>query len=261
MADALVKLLNRYGYQPVFLPRTGVVPPELYEFVRPRLVRRGPLSDYIKEVANLPITSGKLGNIEGKLTSGKHFEGAVSFLKQALAVLGIDAIPKIDLAFTGAKELVFSFSDIRYQAVDPTKLDQILQSLETPAAIPDEYVSSGGLHIIYEYAYSATLKMSRADGQQFSADVAGDISSYIDVGAKAKVDSKQNTVISFSSTNNELAAFAYKAGQLQKVNPKRWTFAPEEVRRLAEGPKPTETALAPTYIPTPGVVLKVDASN
>ena len=44
MADQLVKLLNQYRYQPVFLPRTGLLPPELYNFVKPSLKRRGPLA-------------------------------------------------------------------------------------------------------------------------------------------------------------------------------------------------------------------------
>ncbi len=257
MADALVRLLNLNGYQPVFLPRTGLVPPELYEYSRPRLVRRGPLADYIKDVASLPISSGKLGNFEGKLTSGKNFQGALDFLKQALAVLGIDAVPKLGLSFTGAKEFVFSFSDVRFREVDPSKLDQVLQNLKAPPAIPDEYVTDG-LHVIYQYAYSGSLQMSRSDGKQFDADVSGNIGNFIDVGTKAKVESKNNSVISFSSTNSELAAFAYKAGQLQKLSPKRWTFAPEVVKRLEKGEESERAPESPKYVPLPGIVLAVE---
>jgi hypothetical protein len=258
MGDAFVRLLNGYGYQPVFLPRTGLVPPELYDFVRPRLVRRGPLSDYIKEVAGFPVSSGELGNLDGKLTSGKNFGAAVDFLKQALAMLGIDAIPKVDLSFTGAKEFVFSFSDVKFQEVNPSKLDQVLQSLKTPPAIPDEYVDKGGLHIIYQYAYASTLRMSRADGRKFDTDISGNVGNYIDVGAKATVESQANTVISFSGKNGKVAAFAYKAGQLRRIESMRWTFAPEVIKREGEPSKTAPSDMVPIYIPTPGIVNKVD---
>jgi hypothetical protein len=99
--------------------------------------------------------------------------------------------------------------------------------------------------------------MSRADGKQFDANVSGNIGNYIDVGAKAKVDSQQNSVVSFSSANNQSAAFAYKAGQLRKVDPKRWTFAPELVKRLAENKAPAESDDFWTYVPKLGVVLEV----
>jgi hypothetical protein len=133
----------------------------------------------------------------------------------------------------------------------------VLQNLKAPPAIPDEYVTDG-LHIIYQYAYSGTLQMSRSDGKQFDTDVAGNIGNFIDVGAKAKVESKNNTVISFSNTNNELAAFAYKAGQLQKLTPKRWTFAPEKVKRSEKGEKSVLVTDSPRYLPSPGVVLAVE---
>ncbi|MBZ5685251.1 MAG: hypothetical protein LAP86_09455 [Acidobacteriia bacterium] len=102
MADALVVMLNSYGYQPVFLPRTGLVPPELYNFAKKKLVRRGELARFFQKPVSFTPTSGRLGDLQGKLESKKNYGAAIDFMQQALRVLGIDAVPRIDLSFTGS---------------------------------------------------------------------------------------------------------------------------------------------------------------
>ena len=153
MSDAFVTMLNSYGYQPVFLPRTGLVPPELYNFANKRLVRRGELSEFRQKPASFTPTKGRLGDLQGKVTSNKHSEAAIGFLQKALQVLGVSGVPKIDLSFTGSKDFVFAFSDFTFQALDPAVLDGILQDLTIPLAIPDSYIQLGGLHVAYEYAF------------------------------------------------------------------------------------------------------------
>src|ERR1043166_4916861 len=128
MSDALVTMLNSYGYQPVFLPRTGVVPPELYNFANKRLVRQGELARFFKKPVTFTPSKGRLGDLQGKVTSSKNFSAALGFLQKALQALGISGMPKIDLSFTGSKEFVFSFSEVTYQSVDPAVLDGILQN-------------------------------------------------------------------------------------------------------------------------------------
>ena len=249
MADALVKMLNSYGYQPVFLPRTGVVPPELYNFANKRLVRQGELARFFAKPVNFKPTKGKLGDLQGKITSSKRSSAAVGFLQRALQALGISGMPKIDLSFAGSKEFVFAFSDVTYQSVDPAVLDGILQDLSIPLAIPDAYVQMGGLHVAYEYAYANTLNMSRSDGKKFDADISGNLGTYVDLGAKGSVELKGNSTISFSSKSGQVAAFAYKAGQLHKSGT-RWTFEPEVVMRL----RGAATRTAP-FLPARTVVL------
>jgi len=249
MADALVTMLNSYGYQPVFLPRTGLVPPELYNFANKRLVRRGELAKFFQKPVTFTPTKGRLGDLQGKVTSTKSVKVAVDFLQKALQVLGISGIPKIDLSFTGSKEFVFSFTDVTFQAVDPAALDGMLQKLSIPLAIPDSYIQLGGLHIAYEYAYSSALTMTRSDGKKFDSDISGDVATYIDVGLKGSVELRSNSTVSFSSRSGDVAAFAYKAGQLNKHGD-RWTFEPEVVKRMRGGGKSS----AP-FLPTRTVVL------
>ncbi len=253
MADALVKLLNSFGYQPVFMPKTGIAPPEIYNFANGRLIRRGHLSQYLAKGIALPQNRrGKLGDIEYKETSGKKLSAATSFLENALKCIGVTSPPKIDLSFAGGSDFVFSFSDVTYEGVDPAELDVVLNNLST-GAIPQEYVEGGRLHIAYEYAYANTLLMRRADKERFETNVAGvQIEAFINVGASGVVESQSETTVSFknsSANDNGAAAFAYKAGQL-KLNDGKWAFFPEEIMTgfLGEGD---------AYLPARGIVLKV----
>jgi hypothetical protein len=156
-ADALMILLNQRGYQPIYVPLTNLQPPELYTFVRQpsrRLVRHGPLIYYLptdlRGIARRDVfaeTTGKVADIEGKQTTGKHLEAAVNFLASALRCIGIEGAPKLDLSFTGDKELSFSFTGITYRRVDPAQIEQVVQELET-VAIDDNYVREGRVHIV-----------------------------------------------------------------------------------------------------------------
>jgi hypothetical protein len=249
MADTLVKLLNANGYQPIFLPRSGMVPPDLYNFADHKLIRRGPLVNYIREIASIPLSTGTTADIEGKQTSGKNFGAALDFLSSALSVIGISSVPKLDLSFTGARQLTFAFTNITFKALDPAVIDGILQKLKTPAAIPEAYITEGALHIAYEYLYSKTLLMSRSDGQSFSADVRGNIGAFIDLGGKGKVECKGESTISFSGDAAESAAFGYKAGRLQRSG-STWSLEPEIVVKKGAGPD--------SYIPARGVVLRAE---
>jgi len=254
MADVLVKLLNSYGYQPVFLPRTGVMPPELYNFADHKLIRLGALAAFIKDPVKFEPTTGKLGSIEGKVTSGKSLGAAVGFLSNALTVLGLGSLPKIDLSFAGSRDFVFAFTNVTYKSVDPAVLYGILQGLKMPLAIPDEYVATGAMHIAYEYAYASTLAMSRSDGKKFSADISGNIGEYIDLGAQGKVETTGNSTVSFSTLEGAVAAFAYKAGRLQ-TDGKRWTFEPEIVKRGRKAGAPGRKL---PFIPAYNVVLRIE---
>ncbi len=250
MSDALVKMLNNYGYQPVFMPHTGYVPPELYSFEQHKLIRHGALSAYIKDSVTFQPTTGGLASVEGKITSSKSIDAAVGFLSKALAVIGLGAMPKIDLSFAGSHDFVFAFEGVTYQAVDPNVIESILQGLKLPLAIPDEYITQGDLHIAYEYAYADTVKMSRADGKKFSTDVSGDVGAYVNAGTKVKVDVDANSTVTFSATDkSKKGAFAYKAGRLLKRGD-HWVFEPEVIKNLA-GPSVLKWEFVPAY----GVVL------
>jgi hypothetical protein len=253
--DALVKLLNSFGYQPVFLPRTNVAPPELYGYVNDRLIRYGPLRFFLQQVDQLSPTRGAMPDLYQKETTGKDAHASVSFLENALRALGIAGIPKLDLSFAGKSELVFSFSEVSYVAVDPVQLYTVLQKFLAFDAIPNNYINAGRLHVAYEYLYSRRLVMSRADHKSFDIDVSGKIGDFIDLGTAGHVDTDGGTVVSFAPLTTELPAFAYKAGRVSREG-SHWVFEPEIVgakRAVEQPPVP--------YIPQKAAVLKVDDAS
>ncbi len=251
MADALVRTLYGMGYQPVFLPRSGVQPPELYHYLRDqrRLVRIGSLAGTLPAAAALVPSEGTLGDINTQYTSEKKLDAAVSFLESALKCIGIDAAPKIDLGFAGSRNFAFAFTGVTYRSIDPAQLYPLVDSLNTKG-MPKEYIEDGRLHIAYEYAYATELLMSRGDRLAFHADIQGKVGSFLDLGGKGSVSLASTTTVSFKGDPGTRAASAYKAGQLVKERG-HWVFYPEEVMRsgLVETRKP--------YVAQPAVVLSV----
>jgi hypothetical protein len=247
--DQLVRELNRLGYQPVFLPRTNIEPPELYSY-SPKaggLVRRGPLKDHLADAADLAVETGHLGNISYSYTSTKKAKAATSFLQESLKCIGIDAIPKIELGFTGSQDFSFAFTDVTYHKVDSTKIEKIVQGIST-TGIPKELIDEKRLHIAFEYAYANELLMSRGDMKDFSENISGKVGDFIDVGVKGSVELKSKSTISFKGKGKQRAAFAYKAGYLSREDD-QWEFHTEEIHRAAEP--------VSLWVPQPGVVLSV----
>ena len=267
MIDTLVRLLNDYGYQPVFLPTTNVSPPEIYNLAGSRLVRRGALQRYLR-AAVPPPTRGNLPDIEHTSTGKKKLTAAVSFLQNALKAIGITSIPKLELGFVGAHELVFSFHEVTTLSVEPAALDPLLKGLE-PHAIPEQYVAEGKVHLAYEYAYARRVLLRRADGANFTHTVEGKLHDFIDLGTGGEVAIDSATTLSFAPATGQPAAFAYKAGRLER-RAGRWELFPEEIldvrngyfERSADG-QPIDVAPAPPvikepFLPTRGIVLKAE---
>ena len=226
--DDLVRLLNSEGYQPIVLPRTNVRPPEMYTYADGRLIRRGPLADYLPpEMKIPPLRKGTLDNLQHKQSSKKQLSAAAAFLGDALRCIGVTSTPRIDLSFAKGCQLTFSFTGVTYQAVDSSRIDHLLEDLRT-GAIPQEYIDAGQLHIAYDYAYAESLSMRRSRSSKAAADFSAiKIEQFIDVGAKARVEADSATSISFKSSAGHPAAFAYKVGRLLRKGDK-WSFSPEE---------------------------------
>lgn len=253
MTDALVAALNRAGFQPIFMPYTGVRPPELYNFTKratgAKLVRRGPLADYFPAPPAFEPVRSELPDITHVRTTGKNLGASADFLARCLACLGISNLPAIDLGFVGSSKLVFTLQGVHTLRVDPSVIDRAIEGLE-PKAVPPEYVDQGFLHIAYEYAFARSITMRREDRRAFTSDVTGDLGGLIDIGTTVDVSAADRLSLRFKPKNTRtVPAFAYKAGRLSRDT--RWRFYPEEVRRGEE--------LASPFVLRRGVVLDVEA--
>lgn len=227
MSDAFVKLLNSKGYQPVLLPRSGLVPPDLYTFTTNRLARWGSFGEFLPKDVTFVAEVASLPDIEYKYTSSKKQSAAVSFLKAALACVGIESAPKLDLSFAGGIDMMFAFSGVTLRAVSAGSIARAVARLNHDS-LPKEVVDGGEVHIAYEYVYAKSLLMSRKDMKSFDSGVAGAIGNYFDLGARGTVNLASQTTISFSPASGTEAAFALKVGQIRRDISQKWKFYAEE---------------------------------
>jgi hypothetical protein len=257
MVDALVATLNRAGFQPIFLPQTGLAPPEMYNLTskdhRPRLARRGPLGHYLQPGTEFTIVRSSLADISQQRSTGKSLSASADFLSKCLACLGIAAPPKLDLSFAKTSKLAFAFRGVFSLRVDPAEIDHALKGLDL-GAIPDEYVERGFLHIAYEYAFATAVVMQREDGHDFSVRTDADVASFITIGAGVSLRMANSSTVSFETAEGaELPAFAYRAGRLTRDS--RWRFYPEETYRS------DQSADAQPYILRRGIVLDAETAD
>lgn len=254
--DALVRLLNEQGYQPLLSPRTGQEPPEIYLYDNEALRRWGKLSSAVP-AGSLPakLNGGELQSIRHRETSRKGISAAGSFLKDALKCIGVDGAPKLDLSFAEGYSIAFSFSGVTWRGLDPADIGAALQKGFDPGAIPPEQVRLGMIHIAYDYAYAEKLLMTVEDrsGGKFQLQ-ALKLDGFIDLGGKAQFEAVSSTTLSFSGSRKSAAAFACKIGQVKKQQG-AWRFFVKEV--LGQGLTGHE-AEAPPYLLRKGAVLVVE---
>ena len=266
MTDALVATLANQGYQSVFLPQTGVTPPDVYTYQagsalalkpRARLIRHGSLSDYIREGSGsltFVVQSLKSASIQGTHTSTKTGSGSVDFLSRALGCLGVPALPKIAGNLELGNALMFSFDDVTALRVDPSRIEQILDRIKLKG-IPRTQIDRGEVHIVYEYLRARVLKMKRSDEGKFGTELSGKIGDWLNLGdAKIDLEVQGETLISFKTKKGtEPAAFAYRSAQLiQDGN--SFSLNVHIVRAGHEG-------IEEPYVPHPTGPLAVDLAN
>jgi hypothetical protein len=255
MADALVSVLNKDGYQPIFLPRTGLVPPDvmLYRRENRRIVRYGALASLASAAGKLKLHPSNVAPFEGRNTSGKDAAASLGLLGRVLQAIGLGAVPKVDIGFASNQELVFAFHGVSSLGVTLLELRKILATVKLEG-LPADRVDAGDAHIAYDYLYARQLVIKRADGQEFDLGVKGKVEEFFDVAAKGKVKQTSRLSITCEADGDNLPAFAYRAARLLRREDGGFDVLGEQTR-LAEGAAP-----AP-YVPQRGVVLDVEETT
>lgn len=250
--DSLTRILNARRFEPLLMPRTNLLAPDVWVYDNDSLVWWGPLEDFVP-AGSLPteMDSGELPDLNHVETSHKGASAAGSFLRQALACIGVSSAPKLDLSFGRGRDIAFSFTEITTRGIAPGRLGRALTQF-APGIIPREQVAAGMVHVAYEYAYARTLNMRFADSASASLDLkALQIDGFIDLGGKADIKVSSETTMSFKGKGAP-AAFAFKVGQLVRERGK-WAFHATEI--LGQGATADESATAEPYLLRPGAVL------
>jgi hypothetical protein len=254
--DKLVEWLNSKGYMPVYLPRAGAVPPDMYVHTDTHLVRMGGLRNYLPQDVHLPKNvKNRLPDIQFHSTSKKSIRGAATFLQNVLRVLGILNAPSLKLSFAGNGDVVFRLVDVTYDEIEPAAVAKVISHLVTDT-IPEQYVKGNKMHIAYNYAYAARLEMRRADGSKFSGALTNaQIQNLFKLGAAAKAEFEGGDALTFSAGDAAPIAFAYKAGGVRYENG-IYKFFPSD--NSVQGFAARGGGTDELYLPARGVVLNVE---
>jgi hypothetical protein len=258
MPDALVTHLNTLGYQPMFLPVAGVAPPELYRVVHGRLMRHGPLIDYVRgtrATLTFPVAEGAAPDIRHVHTSRKRLGATVKFLNEALRCLGVSITPDFKLSALRDTHLVFSISGITTLSVSTGLLVDVLNDLKK--ALTRFGPEDGELHIVHEYLYAERLLIRRKARRDDSIHLSvTDLAEHFGaLGIDARMTKEDEDTLTFASPRGERVACAYRAGYLKRED-KLWKFLPNLVVNATAGG--VEEGL---YIPAPGVALRVEEAE
>jgi hypothetical protein len=250
--DTLTRILNARRFEPLLMPRTNLTAPDIWVYDNNSLVWWGSLADFVPP-GLLPtvLDSGEMPDLNHVETSRKGASAAGSFLRQALACIGVSSAPKLDLSFGRGRDIAFSFADITTRGVAPASLGRALAQF-APGIIPHAQVAAGMVHVAYEYAYAETLNMRFAADASASLNLkALQLDGFIDLGGKADIKVSSETTLSFKGKGAP-AAFAFKVGQLVRERGK-WAFHVTEI--LGQGATADEGAIAEPYLLRPGAVL------
>jgi len=240
--DALVKVLNGYGYNPIHLPRSGFEPPEIYTYDTEKLRRWGRLATAVPAGA-LPDTlhENEAADIAHKQTNRMGAKAAVSFLEEALKLLGVGGAPKLDLSFTRGSDVTFSFTGVSYKGLDPADIGAALRKGFDPAGLNPKYIDNELVYIAYEYLYADSVDMTMVDGINAGVDLkAIKLDGFVDLGGNADIDVKSSTSLTFKGRGAK-AVFASKVGKVQREG-KRFSFDAVEVLGAGFAPKEDEKA-------------------
>ncbi len=250
MPDRLVSWLTSRGFQPVYLPTTGLHPPELYLFVKPRLRRMDTLESYLPKGTTVSIEPAELPAIHLVQTDEKSLKGASKFLGNALRALGITSAPALDLSYAGNGEFIFSLTGVTSERVGLATITRLVAQLKTEL-ISDNQIKRGSLHVAYEYLYAAALEMRKADKNAFEGKITGiKIENVVNIGAAGRITVKTGDALVFKSHKTESVAFAYRAARLFRTGD-RFEIFPEDVQHFAASGEGG-------YVPEPHLPLIVD---
>ncbi len=259
--DDLTLLLNQLGYQPLAMSRTDLKAPYFFSYKNTKLEPIGPLAQFLSPGTAVPeLVQGTANEIVGKETGKKSGSAVVSFLGDALKVVGITSAPKLQSSFSHGKDFVFSFDKVTTQGLPYATTSRLIRTgldKEALVDLPPGDLQAGYIHVAYEFLFAESLGLRAASGNAASFDAkAIQAQALLDVGAEASVEVTSGTSLTFKGDGAERTAFACKIGWLEKHGAKL-TFHIHEDE--GEGFLAPEDGAQP-YLLERGVVIRAESA-
>jgi hypothetical protein len=224
--DPSVTFLNRFGYNVVKLPRVGIEPLDLIG--RDDTTQwLGPLASVWKSSVPTPMPSAPrpAAPVNGQKTDHLQVTFGLKVLSSALAAFGA-TVPALDVAFSRARKVQFSYSNVTSTVVTPLEAGNYLSAgaLNTANPVVTHYLTGDEAQafLIVDVLKSDSLTVTASDehGVELGLDVPA-IQQL--VGAKVKVvpGTASNGTITF--TGQTPVTFGFIVSEIE-YDGTRWSL-------------------------------------
>jgi hypothetical protein len=253
MSDSVMSQLSAQGYQPVFIPVTSLVPPEVYVYVPKRriLERWGALKDYAPKVAEITPQTQIGPNLGNTSTRALDAKGMLNLLERVMKWLGLAGKVTGSFHFAGNTRFRYEFKNITASVVTRSQLQPLIRNITFHGSL-DSLIDPGYVHVALEYLYAKEITLRQAEGKAFDASAKAEIKKLFGAEASAKLKLDDTGYVIYDGKGRPPGAFAYKAMQLFHYDGKI------EIGGQAIKLAPSEEVKESFYTPAEGEFLDVE---
>jgi len=223
--DPALTFLNRFGYNVVKLPRTGIEP--LLVLGRDKALEPIGTISTVWSAPNappVPWSPRAATSIEGQKSDKLDLSIGLKILSNALAAFGATT-PSLEFAYTRARKVQFTFSNVQSVGIEPFTVGEYLASGDLNLKNPfvSRYFDGDDTrtYIVTEVLKSDTVTVTATDSNEKAIAVDVPAISAV-VGANVKIKTGGDSSATLSYQGPEAVTFGFKAFEIVYVNG-RWS--------------------------------------
>lgn len=237
--DGFVNFLNSKGFQPILLPKGGVLPPAIYvlDAEGSRLFQFGSLNSILPN--KLTYKSSDASPFGKAKASSKSGSLSVGFFKTLLEWFGLGKA-QLDAAGSIDDNAEYRFDGVTTRLVEPIKILEALNDAGIPPAkFGEKRLADGKVYVAYEVLYATTVKLANGGAANGDFKIGVSADEIVSANASAKAEGKAGEDAIY--TKDRPVAFALRLAQLLYVTNKyelNWVkisaanFSEEEPERI-----------------------------
>lgn len=221
--DPSITFLNRFGYNVVKLPRTGIEPMDV--------IGRDQATQWLGPISRVWTTTEPTPQpgpphpavaVNGQRTDALDLSVGLSVLANALAAFGA-SVPSLDLAYKSAHSIQFAYTGVTSTSVAPFDAGNYLAkgTLSSENPVVQNYFLDGNAtaYLIVEVLKSNSITVTASDSHGVGVSV--DVPALQGVvGAKIGVKPSDSSNYSITFTGPEAVTFGFAVQQIQREGEK-----------------------------------------
>ena len=224
--DPSITFLNKFGYNVIKLPRTGIEPMDVIG--RDQVTQwLGPLKSVWTSEGPEPLPSPPhpASAVNGQRTDALDLSFGLSILANTLAAFGASA-PSLDVAYKSAHSVQFAYTNVTSTSVSPFDAGNYLAqgTLRTDNPVVQNYFAGDGskAYLIIEVLKSNSITVSATDSRGGDVSISlPQIEGVVDAKIGVKPSNSSNSTITF--TGPVAVTFGFAVQQIGREGDK-WTL-------------------------------------